>query len=414
MKVWPLTIRGTGAVLLGLACFVLAHAYKITELLYVCVLLLVAVGASLATLYLVRRTERVTRSFSPDLATVGTQVQVRLHVEIRSALPMTQGRWQDRLTDAVSGDASGVFPATASGIGTGSGAVEISYGVTALRRGIHSVGPLSVTSLDPFGFARRPHTVGAELSLTVAPAIVELGALSDLPGEAGGSMHSTTNQLGEGTDNLIPRGYVSGDSMRRIHWRASAHRDELMVRQEEQETTPEAIVVLDRSQHRWPVAAHREPGADPGFEAAVSACVSAAARLVHEGYVVHVIDADGNELSERVDAGDASGLERLAADFATVRAHHDVPLSRLVHRFVGVLTGPLVLVTGALEDADADLLAPLAHHSSLPVLLAVTPDTDVLTGAAAAGWRTGAIGPGWDLAAAWNAAVDRGVSHVGV
>ena len=56
--------------------------------------------------------------------------------------------------------------------------------------------------------------------------------------------------------------------MRRIHWRATAHRDELMVRQEEQESTPEATVVLDRGVLRWSPEALRAPGADAGFEAA--------------------------------------------------------------------------------------------------------------------------------------------------
>ncbi len=39
MKRWPLTLRGTGAAVLGVLCFALAHEFKVTELLYVSVLL---------------------------------------------------------------------------------------------------------------------------------------------------------------------------------------------------------------------------------------------------------------------------------------------------------------------------------------------------------------------------------------
>ncbi|MCT9820974.1 DUF58 domain-containing protein [Microbacterium sp. W1N] len=412
MSKWPLTLRGTGAVILAIACFLLAHEFKIAELLYVCVLLLAVVAASVLTVYLVGRSESVTRSFSPDGVTVGRTVRVRLQVTVRSALPTAQGVWREHLPAGLEGEAAGVFPALSSATGTRFEAVELDYEIDAVRRGIRSVGPLTVTSTDPFGFARRRHTVGAPVAVTVAPAVVDLGAVSDLPGEAGGSVHTSTNQLGQGADNLVPRHYVPGDSMRRIHWRASAHRDQLMVRQEEQETTPEAIVVLDRGVHRWTAEAFRAPGEDPGFEEAVSAAISVVARLVHEGFAVHLIDVDGTEIGESVQAHDTAGVEALAADLATTVARRDLPLEPLVRRFHGSMTGPFVLITGRVDQADAEVLAPLAHHSALPVLLAVAPQHDALDLAARAGWHTAAVHPGGDLAAAWAAAVDRGATRV--
>jgi uncharacterized protein (DUF58 family) len=419
MDRWPLTLRGTGAAALGVLCFVLAHEFKITELLYVSVLMLVVVAASIATLYLVRRSESVTRSFSPDVATVGEDVDVRAVVQIRSPLPVAQGRWSDGLARGVTGTASGRFPATASGVTTAGRAVELGYRVRAERRGVRQIGPLTVTATDPFGFARRRSLVGEPTTLTIAPQAVALSALTDLPGEAGGSMHSTTNQLGQGADNLIPRHYVPGDSMRRIHWRASAHRDELMVRQEEQETTPEAIVVLDRGLQRWTADAVRAPGEDPGFEAAVTACVSVAAQLVREGYRVSILDVDGTEIADSIDDTDSAGVERLLTSFATVTARRNSEAEHLVRQFAGVQTGPLVLVTGRFDAADADLLAPLPHHSALPVLLAVGSDSagaqhDALARAAATGWRVASIPPDADLAAAWTGVVDRGGRRVGV
>lgn len=420
MSRWPLTPRGTGAALLAVACYIVAQTFAIDELLYVSVLLGVVVVASIATLYLVRRTEKVSRTFSPDVGTVGEEVAVRLHVEIRSPLPGAQGRWSDALPDGVSGvddqgrdgATSGVFPETASGLGSTGAAVELAYRATAWRRGIRSLGPLSVTTTDPFGFARRRHTIGTAVPLTVAPALVDLAPLAEQAGDAGGSTHTTTDQLGQGADNLIPRHYLPGDSMRRIHWRASAHRDELMVRQEEQESTPEACVVLDRGRARWDADAARAAGADPGFEAAVSACVSAAARLVQEGYLVSVLDADGTLLAEPLEGGDAAAALELAIDFATVTARHDRHDDTLMGIFSDASTGPLVYVTGTLTMADAEALAPLTRHSTLPVLLAVAPHEDALARSAAAGWRVAAIPPDADLAAAWAAAVERGARRV--
>ena len=103
--------------------------------------------------------------------------------------------------------------------------------------------------------------------------------IAELPrslGDAGDGI-SADERSGQGADNLIPRPYAPGDSMRRIHWRASAHRGEFMVRDEEQESTPTATVLLDLTPLHWPADARE--GDDPGFESAVTACVSAAWRL---------------------------------------------------------------------------------------------------------------------------------------
>ena len=200
--------------------------------------------------------------------------------------------------------------------------------------------------------------------------------------------------------------------MRRIHWRATAHRDELMVRQEEQESTPEASVVLDRGVLRWAAEAMHAPGADPGFELAVSACVSAVARLVHDGYAVEVIDSDGTVLAERIDGGDMAEVEGLLSHFATITARRDDSLTRLPRLFAGVMTGPVILIAGRVDPSDADAIAAVAHHSTLPMLLAVGPVGDALDRAADHGWRVASIDPDGDLAAAWGNAVGRGVSHV--
>lgn len=416
---WPLTIRGTGALVLAVACVVLAQRFALAELLYLAILLVVLVGASVATLHLARSTERVTRSFDPDVVAVGDEVTVRMRVEVRAALPAAQGRWQDTVPAALRGDGTGTVPATTSGIRARGGAVPLEYGAVAVRRGIHPVGPLAIVTTDPFGLARRRRLIGRPASLTVTPAVVDLGPLADQPGEAGGGTHAAADRLGQGADNLIPRHYTPGDSMRRIHWRATAHRDRLMVRQEEQETTPEAIVVLDRSAAHWSMDAARAPGADPGFEAAVSACASITAQLVREGYLVSVVDGDGDALSDPVEGGDLAGLEHLAIDLAGVRARREGTLGGLLAALGGGQTGPLVVITGAIRVEDADALVPLAHHSALPVLLAVASHleltrTGALTRAAASGWRVAVAPVDGDLAAAWGDLVDRGARHVDV
>ncbi|MET0861683.1 MAG: DUF58 domain-containing protein [Microbacterium sp.] len=412
-RLWPLTVRGTGALVIAIVCFVVANEAGIVELMYFGILLLAVLGASIASLYLTRRTDTVARSLTPDVATVGRDAVVHVRVGVRTALPTAPGRWRDTIPSGLTARAHGVFPALGSGLRGAERIVEFSYTATGARRGIHALGPLSVTSTDPFGIARRSTVFGERTRVTVAPAVIDLPALSNFAGEAGGTLHTTTNQLGQGADNLIARPYVPGDSMRRIHWRASAHRDSLMVRQEEQESTPEATVVLDRGVLRYSPEAMQAPGADPGFEAAVSACVSVVSRLVHDGYAVEVIDTDGTLLAERIDGGDMTEVEGLIGQFAGVTARRDDHLARLTRVFSGIMTGPVVLIVGRFDPADAEAIAPVAHHSTLPIVLSIAPVGDSLGRAADAGWHTAVLDPEGDLAATWSAATDRGVTHAG-
>lgn len=410
-RLWPLTVRGTGALILAIACFVLAHELGLVELVYFGVLLCAVIAASITSLYLGRRTESLARSLTPEVASVGRRATVTVRIGVRTAVPSAPGAWHDTIPKGLSGKAQGIFPALDSGLRGGERSTQISYVVTGERRGIHSLGPLSVISTDPFGIARRRNTLGDRTKVTVAPAVVDLPSLSNFAGETGGTLHTTTTQLGQGADNLIARPYVSGDSMRRIHWRATAHRDTLMVRQEEQESTPEATVVLDRGALRWTAEAMRATGVDPGFETAVSACVSAVARLVSDGYAVAVIDSDGALLAEPIDGGDLDQVETLTTQFATLAARGDDHLAELPGQFDGARTGPVVVIVGRFDGGDAEALAPIVHHCALPILLAVSPVGDALERAAATGWWVAAIDPETDLATAWGSAADRGVSH---
>lgn len=413
IRAWPLTVRGTGATIVAVACFVVGHEAGLIELVYFGMLLVAVLVASLVSLYLSRRTEEVTRVLSPDVAAVGRETHVTVRVGIRTTLPTAPGVWSDALAGGLEGRASGIYPATGAGWSSADRTVELRYRVEGTRRGIQSLGPLWITSSDPFGLTRRRFRVGERTRVVVGPEVVELAALPAVSGEAGGMLQAAHAQLGEGADNLVARPYAPGDSMRRIHWRASAHRDELMVRQEEQEASPEATVVFDRSVVRWGADAVLSPGADPAFETAVSACVSAVLRLVREGYTVEVTDSDGRALSDPIAGGEIGDVEVLATQLATLTARKGDELAHTASLFAGILTGPVVLVAGRLSPADVDALAPLVHHTALPILLTVDPAPVALERLRGSGWHAGDLAPGGDVVRGWDAALAMGAAHVG-
>lgn len=411
-RLWPFTLRGSGALVLAVAAFVIAQRAGIPELLYFSVLLAALLLAAGIALLVVRRTDDVTRSLTPEVAEVDRLVSVEVRVGLRTALPTAPGRWSDALPGGLRGRAQGAFPATGSGLRGGAGPIVLRYDAVGAQRGEHELGPLQVVTTDPFGLVRRRFALGRPTRVTVAPRIVELAPLPPASGEAGGTRQTAALQLGQGSDNLVARPYAPGDSMRRIHWRATAHRDTLMVRQEEQESSPAATVVFDRGVRRYSPAATLAAGADAAFETAVSTCVSVVGRLVHEGYTVDVLDSDGTLLADPVQGGEDAEVRALARAFAHARARSDGPEHRLVPATAAAMIGPVVIVTGTLERDDLAALGGVAQHSALPVLLCVGTGID-LDRLRHAGWHAAAVSPGGDVADAWDAALDREFSHVG-
>ncbi|WP_047522163.1 DUF58 domain-containing protein [Microbacterium sp. ZOR0019] len=380
----PLTGRGAGALVAALCCVIAANVFGTRILLYIGLLLAALTLFSLLAVRLPRRSGTVTRQISTDLLTVSETSRVTVRISLR-ALRVPHGLWHDILPAAVGGDSGGEYPPESG---------QLTYPITGVRRGVWPLGPLMLRTVDPFGLAQREQAFGETRSITVVPEVFALAPLAVRVGAAGGTAHTSSTRLGQGSDNLSPRGYIPGDSMRRIHWRATAHRGQLMVRQEEEESSPDAVVVLDRSAGRWDV-----PGADadPAFETAVSLCASAAVHLASEGYSVDVIDSAGTLLGAlRGHEDDRDGLLVALAMVAPRGEARD--LAALIG---GTPPGPLVFITGRLEEEDAARLRPAG--AAAPMLFS----TELLPGAAEAatphGWTVATLGP--VIADAWEDAV---------
>jgi uncharacterized protein (DUF58 family) len=379
-----LTPRGTGALVAALGCMIAANLVGTRILLYIGLLLALLTLFSVIVVRVPRRSGTVTRRISTDLLTVAETSRVTVQFTLR-ALRVPHGLWHDVLPDAVSGDSGGEYPPESG---------QLSYPITGVRRGIWPLGPLILRTVDPFGLAQREQSFGDTRSITVVPEIFTLAPLAVRVGAAGGTAHTSSSRLGQGSDNLSPRGYIPGDSMRRIHWRATAHRGQLMVRQEEEESSPDAVVVIDRSSRHW-----KTPGAhaDPAFEAAVSLCASSAVHLASEGYSVDVIDSAGTLLGSL--RGHEDDRDGLLVALAMVSPRGDGrDLAALIG---GTPPGPLVYITGSLDEEDAALLRP--SGATAPMLFS----TELLPGAEEAatqhGWTVAPLGA--DIAAAWEDAV---------
>src|SRR5690606_998963 len=130
-------------------------------------------------------------------------------------------------------------------------------------------------------------TVGSATELAVLPEIVALTEPALALRRAEGEAHRADHRALGGDHELTTRPYRSGDALRRVHWRASAHHGELMVRQEEQRSAAEASILLEtRTSQRADVETGAGHAESDGFEWAVSMVASLAVHLGETGFRV--------------------------------------------------------------------------------------------------------------------------------
>ncbi|RPJ01568.1 MAG: DUF58 domain-containing protein, partial [Chloroflexi bacterium] len=115
------------------------------------------------------------------------------------------------------------------------------------RRGEYILGPMTVISGDPFGLFQFPRQIAALSSIIVYPPTVPvhrfaapIGTLSGGEAVRRRAHFVTTNAAGV-------RDYQAGDSFNRIHWRSSARKDRLLVKEFELDPLADVWIFLDIS-----------------------------------------------------------------------------------------------------------------------------------------------------------------------
>ncbi len=375
-----LTRRGLAVLAASLVCFVAAIALTAPVLAHVTLFFALLLGMGTLVVYMPDARGEVARVVSTDLIAVGEWADVEVRLRVRGRL-IRRARWNDTLPAALRGEAEG-FVAAEDDTADTRVPLTVRYRVRGIRRGVWSLGPLRVRTSDPFGLVNRRQRVGASRIVTVVPALVPVPELGTLPGAVGGTAQTASQRIGPGVDNLAPRRYFPGDSTRRIHWRATAHRGDLMVRQEDEETSPDALVVLDLSPVRW---AARSAHADPLFERAVSVTASAALHLAETGYLVDVIDSAGVLLGSL--RGHEDDTDALLVALASVNPRRPDAVAHIE----AAPHGPVVVVTGRIADIAADLPR---HPGGAALLLAADPEPAALESLRAQGWHAARLDEG--------------------
>ena len=113
------------------------------------------------------------------------------------------------------------------------------------NRGGFQLGPTKITSGDPFGIFRVSRVFPASSTLMVLPMIFHVNQFLSPPGLLPGGRAIRRKSMDITPHAAGVREYVTGDAMKRIHWPTSIRRDQLMVKEFEQDPQAEVWLFLD-------------------------------------------------------------------------------------------------------------------------------------------------------------------------
>jgi uncharacterized protein (DUF58 family) len=220
------------------------------------------------------------------------------------------------------------------------------------RRGLFSMGPVQITTGDPFGFFKYTTKYGRTQQILVYPRATELPNFyvppANLPGE--GRFRRRTHYVTPNASGV--REYEPGDSFNRIHWPSTARTGELMVKLFELDPASDIWIVLDLEK-----SVHVGKGEDSTEEYGVKIAASVARFFLVANRSVGFISYGNKLFIEDAQRG-AQQYTHILEALALSRAEGDVPVGKLVSeeakRF-GRHTTVVVITPSTNEDWVASL-----------------------------------------------------------
>ncbi len=378
--------------------------------LYAAVVVGLVLGLStLVTLTSLRQLE-VVRKLSATEVAWGGVVEAWLVVHNRKQLPAPGLVWRDQIEPGL--DVEG--PTSCATTLAAGGAHKLAYRLHSTRRGLFRVGPAVVEAADPFGLVRRFVLEPEARFVTVLPRAVEIGRGWPLGHRPIHQVPRRRSLFDDPSRFQGIREYQRGDSLRRVHWRATARAGALQVKLFEPAVLEGMLVAVEMARSVEGVTrVQRSAGGDPTEELTVTAAASLVEFVLAGGQSVALL-SNGADAAERYPEDWQGGtFRRLEEALETSDASRKVTGFRPVEVEPGkggwqrerLRTVLARLVPAPGPELPELLLGELPRLPRSLVLMIVTPRVDAaLAGATAtlrrAGIEVGVVWIGADAEAA--------------
>ncbi len=182
------------------------------------------------------------------------------------------------------------------------------------QRGRFQLGPVTATSGDPFGLFRQRVPLTPAQEVLVLPHVYQLTNFVLFSGGLPGRGRSSRRALQTTTNATSVREYANGDALNRIHWRASAHHNQLMVKEFDLDPAVDAWIFLDL--HDKVQAGEGEQSTE---EYGVTVAATVATYLLRQDLSIGMIVNGGKRELLSVDRGERQ-MERVLELLAVVTA----------------------------------------------------------------------------------------------
>ncbi|MBN1310413.1 MAG: DUF58 domain-containing protein [Anaerolineae bacterium] len=253
----------------------------------------------------------------------------------------------------------------------------VDYTLRCRHRGFFPVGPLHIGTFDLLGIIPQKELTIPATRLTVYPHVVPLEELG-LPTRFPFAELPTPSPLFEDPCRVIGvRDYRTGDSPRRIHWKATARSGRLLVKRYKPAIARETLICLDFDEESYDLKRRYEAS-----ELAVTAAASIANHIVgHEGLAAGLATwAHNPALGHRSlfslppRSGQGHLLTLLEA-LALVQLTKDASFIDLLRQQKGTLSwgATMIVITGNKSQALLDTLLYLRQVGLAVALLLVHP-----------------------------------------
>ena len=358
-----MTKRGRSVLALGLVVYLAAWAFGSKPLYPVATGLLLAVLLAWVWVHVANGPVRVHRNLGEREHVEGDEVQVAVAVEPSGLLPIPSATLVERV--GTLGEQRHVLRRRGRRL-------AITYVLPKVRRGRYVFAESRAELSDPFGLHRVEAPLPSPGALLVYPRLVHLDRLFSESGTHALEGRRLLMRRRTGFDLHSVREYEQGESLRHVHWRSTARRGQLMVKELEDAPRDEVAVLLD---------ANAAAVAGDSFDVQVRAAGSILQAYLRRGRrSVLVINASRPE-SQRVHspaAGTRRALELLAAAEPTARAPAHALLADEASAAARALE--IVVVTARVDRPLVDRLVQRALSRRTASLVFV--DAPTFTGSA--------------------------------
>ena len=255
---------------------------------------LAVASASRARLEVSRRVDRAEIE-------LGESVEASVSLRNAKGLPAPWIFWRDQIDPGldVEGETCAFesLPARAESL--------LSYRLHSTRRGLFRLGPAVVEASGPFGLVRRFQVEPDVRFLTVFPRTVSLGEGWPLGHRPIHEVPRRRSLFEDPSRFLGVRPYEPGDSLRRIHWRATARSGTMQVKIFEPAVLAGVLLAVEMSTTAYPNLQDEDAKGDARVEAVITAAASLADFVLAGDQSVALL-SNGADAAERY-PGDWSG-----------------------------------------------------------------------------------------------------------